>query len=241
MINFNNKIALITGASGSIGSACARLLHSLGATVILTGTNEEKLSTLSNELGSNASYRICNLANLQDCQNLIQEQDNLDILVCNAGITKDALSLKMSLESFQSVLDVNLTASFMLNKIAIKQMLKKQYGRIINISSVVGFAGNPGQANYCASKAGLVGMSKALAQEVARRNITINCVAPGFIESDITGQLSEEQKNVMLQKIPAARFGSPLDVANAVAFIASDAASYMTGSTIHVNGGMLML
>jgi 3-oxoacyl-[acyl-carrier protein] reductase len=161
--------------------------------------------------------------------------------VCNAGITDDGLSIRMSVESFEKVLRINLTASFVLNKAAVKKMMKKRYGRIINISSIVGFSGNAGQANYCASKAGLVAMSKAIAQEFAERGITINCVAPGFIESNMTDKLTQDQKDAIYKKIPAKRLGLPSDVANAVAFLASDAAAYITGNTIHVNGGMLMV
>jgi 3-oxoacyl-[acyl-carrier protein] reductase len=241
MIDFTGQKALITGASGSIGGACSKLLHSLGAHVIISGTNEEKLQQLGSELQSNYTISVCNLDDPQMCEQLVSCVADLDILVCNAGITKDGLSMRMPLEAFEQVLKINLTASFILNKAAIKQMMKKQYGRIVNISSVVGFSGNPGQANYCASKAGLVGMSKSLAQEVAKRNITVNCVAPGFIASNMTDNLSHEQKEAIYQKIPAARFGAPEDVANAVAFLASAKASYINGSTIHVNGGMLML
>jgi 3-oxoacyl-[acyl-carrier protein] reductase len=241
MINFNGKVALVTGASGSIGGACSRMLHSLGAHVIISGTNQAKLDTLAQELGGNCTVKVCDLENQDLCEKLVDEIERLDILVCNAGITQDALSIRMPVESFEKVLKINLTASFILNKAAIKKMIRQQYGRIVNISSVVGFSGNPGQANYCASKAGLVGMSKSLAQEVAKKNVTVNCVAPGFISSDMTAKLTQEQKEVIYQKIPAARFGSPEDVASAVAFLASENASYISGSTIHVNGGMLML
>jgi 3-oxoacyl-[acyl-carrier protein] reductase len=241
MMDLKDKIALITGASGSIGGSCARLLHSLGAHVIISGTNVEKLEKLATELGGNCTIKPCDLSNHEACEALINGIDDLDILVCNAGITHDSLSMRMSIESFEKVLNINLTSSFILNKAAIKKMMKKQYGRIINISSVVGVSGNPGQANYCASKAGLIGMSKSMAQEVAKRNITINCVAPGFIHSDMTEKLTQEQKDLINQKIPAGHIGSPEDVANSVAFLASDKASYINGSTIHVNGGMLMV
>jgi 3-oxoacyl-[acyl-carrier protein] reductase len=217
------------------------LLHSLGAHVIITGTNEAKLESLAQELGGNCTVKVCDLRNQDLCEKLVEDIERLDMLVCNAGITQDGLSIRMSVESFEKVLQINLTASFILNKAAIKKMMKQQYGRIVNISSVVGFSGNPGQANYCASKAGLVGMSKSLAQEVAKRNITVNCVAPGFISSDMTEKLTQEQKEAIYQKIPAGRFGSAEDVANSVAFLLSDNASYINGSTIHVNGGMLML
>lgn len=241
MINFDNKIALVTGASGSIGKACAKLLHSNGAHVILSGTNQNKLDSLLNELGSRCEIKVCDLSDHSAAEKLVEDLDDLDILVCNAGITEDALSIKMSVESFKKVLDVNLVASFVLNKAAVKKMMRKRYGRIINISSVVGFIGNPGQANYCASKAGLVGMSKAMAAEVATRGVTINCIAPGFIESNMTDKLNDQQKEYMRGKIPAGRFGEPSDVANAVAFLASEQSSYINGHTIHINGGMLML
>lgn len=242
MINFSNKKVLVTGASGSIGGACSKLFSQLGAHVIISGTNQAKLEQLAKEMGEeNCTIKICDLDNQDLCAKLIEEIEHLDVLVCNAGITQDALSMRMAVESFEKVLKINLTASFILNKAAIKKMIKQPSGRIVNISSVVGFSGNPGQSNYCASKAGLVGMSKSLAQEVAKRNITINCVAPGFIASDMTAKLTQEQKEAIYQKIPAARFGSAEDVAHAVAFLASDNASYISGSTIHVNGGMLML
>lgn len=241
MINFDNKTALVTGASGSIGEACAKLLHSNGAHVILSGTNQKKLDSLANDLGSRCKIKVCNLSDHSSAEKLVEDIEDLDILVCNAGITEDALSIKMSVESFKKVLDVNLVASFVLNKAAVKKMMRKRYGRIINISSVVGFIGNPGQANYCASKAGLVGMSKAMAAEVATRGVTINCIAPGFIESNMTDKLNEGQKEYMQGKIPAGRFGEPSDVANAVAFLASEQSSYINGHTIHINGGMLML
>lgn len=241
MINFENKIALVTGASGSIGKACAKLLHSYGAYVILSGTNQNRLEQIANELGSRCEIKVCNLSDHSAAEKLVEDIEDLDILVCNAGITEDALSIKMSVESFKKVLDVNLVASFVLNKAAVKKMMRKRYGRIINISSVVGFIGNPGQANYCASKAGLVGMSKAMAAEVATRGVTINCIAPGFIESNMTDKLNDQQKEYMRGKIPAGRFGEPSDVANAVAFLASEQSAYINGHTIHVNGGMLML
>lgn len=241
MINFDNKTALVTGASGSIGKACAKLLHSNGAHVILSGTNQKKLDSLANELGSRCEIKVCNLSDHSAAEKLVEDIEDLDILVCNAGITEDALSIKMSVESFKKVLDVNLVASFVLNKAAVKKMMRKRYGRIINISSVVGFIGNPGQANYCASKAGLVGMSKAMAAEVATRGVTINCIAPGFIESNMTDKLNDQQKEYMRGKIPAGRFGDPSDVANAVAFLSSEQSAYINGHTIHINGGMLML
>ncbi len=241
MIDLKGKVALVTGASGSIGGACARLLHQLGAHLIISGTNAEKLDLLKRELGSNVTVRASDLHDLDDCQKMVEEIEKIDILVCNAGITKDMLSIKMSNESFAEVIDINLKAAFVLNRSAIQKMIRVKYGRIINMSSVVGVSGNPGQANYCASKAGLIGMSKSLAMEVASRNVTINTVAPGFIVSDMTNKLNDTQKESILQRIPTKAMGTAEDVANAVAFLASDMASYITGQTIHVNGGMLMI
>lgn len=242
MMDFTGQTALITGASGAIGGACAKFLHKLGANIVISGTNQAKLDALYQELGEqNCAVQVCNLADLDACQNLVNSIGKLDILVCNAGITDDRLSMMMSIESFQKVIDINLTASFALNKAAIVKMMKARYGRIINITSVVAFNGNPGQANYCASKAGLTGMSKSLAQEVAKRGITINCIAPGFIESDMTNKLSQEHKTALQNKIPMDRLGKPEDIAPVVAFLASSYASYITGTTIHVNGGMLMI
>ncbi len=242
MLDFTGKTALVTGASGSIGWSCSKLLHSLGANVVISGTKQEKLMQLADELDNKrCQIKPCDLSDFAACEQLIADMETIDILVCNAGITDDNLSIRMSNDSFEKVLRVNLTASFVLNKAAVKKMMKKRYGRIVNISSVVGFSGNPGQANYCASKAGLVAMSKAIAQEFAERGITVNCVAPGFIESNMTDKLNEEQKSAIYKKIPAGRLGLPVDVANAVAFLSSDCASYINGNTVHVNGGMLML
>jgi 3-oxoacyl-[acyl-carrier protein] reductase len=241
MIDLKGTDALITGASGGIGAAIAKLLHNLGAHVYISGSNEQKLQNLGKELGDRYTIRVCNLSDSNACAELITAIDKLDILVCNAGITKDTLSIRMKDEDFDSVIDVNLKANFILNREAIKKMMRNRYGRIINISSVVGVSGNPGQANYCASKAGLIGMSKSLAQEVASRGITINCVAPGFIESSMTDVLTADQREIIMRKIPQQLLGKPEDVANAVAFLASPLASYITGQTIHVNGGMLMV
>lgn len=242
MIDLKDKIALVTGASGGIGEACAKKLHQLGAHVIISGTNLERLEKLGQELKSRYTIRTCNLSDLNDCVQMIEELERIDILVCNAGITKDGLSMRMPLESFQSVIDINLTANFILNQAAIKKMIKnKTAGRIINMSSVVAISGNPGQANYCASKAGLIGMSKSLALEVASRAITVNVVAPGFTSSNMTDVLSDSQKAAILDKIPMKIMGKPEDIANAVAFLASDESAYITGQTIHVNGGMAMV
>lgn len=241
MINLTQKTALVTGASGAIGRACARQLHHLGAHVVISGTNLEKLNSLASELKNNITVRACDLHDAEDCQKMVEEVEKLDILVCNAGITKDMLCIKMTNESFDEVLQVNLKASFILNRTAIQKMMRERYGRIINISSVVAVSGNPGQANYCASKAGLIGMTKSMAIEVASRNVTINTVAPGFIVSDMTNKLNDAQKEAILGRIPTKAMGTPEDIANAVAFLSSDAASYITGQTLHVNGGMLMV
>lgn len=242
MIDLNGKTALVTGASGGIGKASAKMLHKIGAHVIISGTNIEKLEILGQELGNNFTIAPCNLKEKELCSKMIDEIANLDILVCNAGITKDALALRMTIESFEEVVSVNLTANFILNQAAIKKMIKnKTPGRIINISSIVGVSGNPGQSNYCASKAGLIGMTKSLAMEVASRGITINCIAPGFIASNMTESLTEAQKEAILQKIPMKHMGSTYDIASMVAFLASDSSQYITGQTIHINGGMLMV
>ncbi|RTK93797.1 MAG: 3-oxoacyl-ACP reductase FabG [Rickettsiales bacterium] len=241
MIDLTNNNALITGASGGIGRAITVLLHKLGAHVYISGSNLDKLEQLGKELGNNFTIKQCNLADSASCNNLLDDIEKLDILVCNAGITKDNLIIKMSDEDFDEVININLKASFILNKIAIKKMMRARYGRIINISSIVGVSGNPGQSNYCASKAGLIGMSKSLAIEVASRNITINAVAPGFIKSAMTDSLNDMQKEAIMQKIPTKTLGTPEDVAYAVSFLASPLASYITGQTIHVNGGMLLV
>jgi 3-oxoacyl-[acyl-carrier protein] reductase len=241
MIDLTGNVAFVTGASGGIGKAITKRLHQLGAHVYISGSNMGKLEDLGAELGENYTIKQCDLSNHSACVTLLDDIEKLDILVCNAGITKDGLSIKMSAEDFNSVIDVNLKSNFLLNQAAIKKMIRARSGRIINISSVVAVAGNPGQANYCASKAGLIGMTKSLALEVATRGITINAIAPGFIESNMTDVLNEVQKEAILQKIPAKTLGKPEDIANAVAFLASPLSSYITGQTIHVNGGMLMV
>lgn len=243
MFTLQNKKALITGATGGIGGAIAKALHGAGAQVAISGSKVEKLSALAPEL-SGAVPIACDLSKLDTVENLIKEAEEklggLDILVCNAGVTKDNLTLRMKDEEWQQVIDVNLTASFKLTRAAMRGMLKRRHGRIIFITSVVGWTGNPGQANYCASKAGLTGMAKSLAQEVASRNITVNCIAPGFIETAMTGVLNHEQKARINQNIPLGRMGSADDIAAAALYLASDAASYVTGQTLHVNGGLFM-
>lgn len=241
MTNLNGKTALITGASGSIGRAITKKLHGLGAHVFISGSNQEKLIELAKELGNYYTIKPCNLSDIKATEQLIADIEKLDILVCNAGINRDNLAIRMTDEDFSAVIDINLKTNFVLNREAIKKMMKNRYGRIINISSVVGVSGNPGQANYCASKAGLIGMTKSLAYEVASRGITVNAVAPGFITSNMTDALTDTQKEMIVQKIPAKVLGTPDDVANVVVFLASAESSYITGQTIHVNGGMLMV
>ena len=245
MSDLKNKSALITGASGGIGSAIARKLHAAGAKVALSGTRQEPLERLANELGESAFILPCNLNDMAAVEALpkqaIDALGSLDILVNNAGITRDNLFMRMSDEEWQSVINVNLTATMKLCKGALRGMMKSRWGRIINISSVVGATGNPGQGNYAASKAGMVGMSKSLAYEVASRGITVNVVAPGFIATAMTDKLADDRKEAILAQIPAGRMGAAEDIASAVGYLASDGAGYVTGSTLHVNGGMAMI
>jgi 3-oxoacyl-[acyl-carrier protein] reductase len=245
MFDLKNKNALITGASGGIGSAIARRLHAMGAKVALSGTRQEPLERLANELGERAFILPCNLNDMAAVEALpkqaIDALGSLDILVNNAGITRDNLFMRMSDEEWQTVINVNLTATMKLCKGALRGMMKSRWGRIINISSVVGATGNPGQGNYAASKAGMVGMSKSLAYEVASRGITVNVVAPGFIATAMTDKLADDRKEAILAQIPAGRMGAAEDIASAVGYLASDGAGYVTGSTLHVNGGMAMI
>jgi 3-oxoacyl-(acyl-carrier-protein) reductase len=245
MFDLTGKAALVTGASGGIGGEIARALHAAGATVGLSGTREAPLQALAAELGGRAHVLPANLADASALEALpkaaIAAMGSLDILVNNAGITRDNLFLRMSDDDWQAVLDVNLTSAFRLCKAAIRPMMKARWGRIVTITSVVGSTGNPGQANYAAAKAGLVGMSKSLALEVASRGITVNCVAPGFIATAMTDVLNDEQKARILADIPAGRMGSPAEIAAAVRFLASPEAGYVTGATLHVNGGMAMI
>jgi 3-oxoacyl-[acyl-carrier protein] reductase len=244
MFKLTGKNALVTGATGGIGSEIAKALASQGAKVVLSSTKEEKLQELATEIGGDVKYVACNLSDTAAVDALFDKAEELvgqiDILVCNAGITKDNLILRMKDDDFNHVLDVNLKSTFVLNRNAIKKMMRRKYGRIINIASVVGVTGNPGQCNYVASKAGMIGMSKSLAQEVATRGITINCVAPGFIQSPMTDILNDVQREAILNKIPAGKMGESSDIAKAVAFLASEDARYITGHTLHVNGGMFM-
>ena len=245
MFDLTGKCALITGASGGIGGAIAKALHQAGATVGLSGTREAPLQALADELGERAFVLPCNLSDPEAVAALPKQAAEamgaVDILVNNAGITRDNLFMRMSDEEWQSVLDVNLTATFKLCKGVMRGMMKSRWGRIVNISSVVGATGNPGPGNYAAAKAGMVGMSKSLAYEVASRGITVNAVAPGFIETAMTDKLNDEQKGAILNQIPTGRMGTPEEIAAAVLYLASAEAAYVTGSTLHVNGGMAML
>jgi len=245
MFDLTGKRALVTGASGGIGGDIARALHAQGATVTLSGTRAEKLEALKGELGERTHTAICNLMDNADVDTLpgraSEAMGGLDILVNNAGLTRDNLFMRMKDDEWNEVIQVNLTAAFRLARASLRGMMKQRWGRIVSITSVVGTMGNPGQGNYAATKAGLVGMSKSLAQEVASRNITVNCVAPGFIETAMTDALTDDQKAAINGTIPAGRMGQGVDVAAAVAYLASDEAAYVTGQTLHVNGGMAMI
>ena len=245
MFDLTGKTALITGASGGIGGAIATALHGAGATVGLSGTRVEPLEALAKELGERVHVLPCNLSDAEAVNALpkqaVEAMGSLDILVNNAGITRDNIFMRMSDDEWSSVLDVNLTSTMRLCKGAIRGMMKARWGRIVNISSVVGATGNPGQANYAASKAGMVGMSKSIAYEVASRGITVNCVAPGFIATAMTDKLNDDQKAGILGQIPAGRMGEADEIAAAVLYLSSKEAAYVTGTTLHVNGGMAML
>ena len=245
MIDLNGKKVLVTGASGGIGRAIAMELSSSGADLCLTGRNKSELENLQKIIGGNCQIIISDLSNSEGISNLAdQAQDimgQIDILVNNAGITKDNLFMRMSEDDWNEVININLNSIFKLTKQLIKGMIKRRYGRIINITSVIGVAGGAGQSNYSASKAGIIAMSKSLAQVVGSRSVTVNSIAPGFIETNMTAELSDDRKEDILRSISVGRLGKPDDIAGAVCFLASDKASYITGQTIHINGGMLMI
>ena len=245
MFDLTGKKAFITGASGGIGEAIAKALHAQGAVVGLHGTRVEKLESLAAEIGEGAQIFPANLSNREEVGTLIKQADEkmggLDILINNAGITKDGLFVRMSNADWDAVLEVNLTAAFQLTRDAAYPMMRRRTGRIINITSIVGVTGNPGQANYCASKAGIIGMSKSLAMEIASRGVTVNCIAPGFIKTPMTDALNDKQKEAILANVPAKRLGTGEEVASAVVWLAADETAYVTGQTIHVNGGMAMI
>ena len=243
MINLKNKKVLITGATGGIGNNLVETFNKMESTILATGTNDEKLQKLKNDYPK-IFIKKFKLDEHNKIEKFVDEVDNqldgVDILINNAGITLDNLSIRLTEENWKKVLDINLTSSFLMCKFIIKKMLKRKYGKIINISSIVGHTGNLGQANYAASKAGLIAFSKSLAIEYAKKNININCVSPGFIKTEMTDKISEDFKNILISKIPSGVLGSSQDVSNCVAFLASDISKYINGETIHVNGGMYM-
>lgn len=245
MFDLTGKTALVTGASGGIGGAIARALHGQGATVALSGTRTGPLEALAGELGSRVHVTPCDLSDAASVEALPKAatgaMGGLDILVNNAGVTRDNLFMRMSDEEWAQVINVNLTAVFRLSRAVLRGMMKKRWGRIIGITSIVGVTGNPGQGNYAAAKAGMIGMSKSLAAEVASRNITVNCIAPGFITTAMTDKLNEDQKSKLMGGIPAGRMGTSEEIAAAAVYLASEEAAYMTGQTLHVNGGMAMI
>jgi 3-oxoacyl-[acyl-carrier protein] reductase len=243
--DLSNHTALVTGATGGIGASIARTLHGAGANLVISGTRQAALDSLLEELGERAVAIPCNLSDADDVNTLIKSAEEaagpVDILINNAGMTKDGLAMRMNDDDWESVLAVDLSAAFRLSRAALRPMLKARWGRIINITSVVGHTGNPGQANYAAAKAGLGGMTRSLAAETAARGVTVNCVAPGFIQTAMTDALNEKQKAAILERIPAGKMGTSEDVAAAVLYLASDAGGYITGQSIHVNGGMAMV
>jgi 3-oxoacyl-[acyl-carrier protein] reductase len=245
MFDLTNRVALVTGASGGLGSAIARALHEQGAKLVLSGTRREALDALAAELGERAFVVPCDLSDKDAVEKLVPAAEAaagpVDILVNNAGVTRDGLFLRMKDEDWETVMTVNLFSAFRLSRAVLKGMMKRRHGRIVNITSIVGVTGNGGQANYAASKAGLIGMSKSLAAEVATRNVTVNCIAPGFIASPMTDALNDKQKEAILATIPAARLGQGADIGAACVYLASAEAAYVTGQTLHVNGGMAMI
>jgi 3-oxoacyl-[acyl-carrier protein] reductase len=244
MFDLTGKTALVTGATGGIGAAVARALHGQGATVAISGTRAAVLEALAGELGSRVHVLPCDLADKDAVEKLVPDAEakmqKLDILVANAGVTKDNLFVQLRDEDWDQVIAINLTATFRLTRAAVKSMMRKRFGRVIGISSVVGVTGNPGQGNYTASKAGMIGMMKSVAAEYAKRNVTANCIAPGFIATPMTDKLNDKQKEAILTRVPAGRLGTPADVAAAAVYLASDEAAYITGQTLHINGGMAM-
>jgi 3-oxoacyl-[acyl-carrier protein] reductase len=244
VFDLTGRRAFVTGATGGIGGAIARALHAQGAHVTLAGRRREVLDALATELGERTSVAVGELVDASVANAVIgaaEAAGGVDILVNNAGITRDMLAMRMKDEDWQAVLETNLSAAFRLGRASLRGMMKRRHGRIVNITSIVGVTGNPGQANYAAAKAGMIGMSKALAAEVASRGITVNCVAPGFIDTAMTRELRDDQRDALIGRIPAARLGTGNDVAAAVVYLASDEAAYVTGQTLHVNGGMAMI
>jgi 3-oxoacyl-[acyl-carrier protein] reductase len=245
MFDLSGRTALVTGATGGIGGAIAHVLHANGATVTISGTRVDMLNSLAGQLGGRVHVVRCNLADAEDVENLVPAAEtamgHIDILINNAAITRDNLFLRLKDEDWDQVLAVDLTAAFRLTRAAIKGMIRRRFGRIIGITSVVGVTGNPGQANYAAAKAGMIGLTKSLAQEVAARGITVNTIAPGFIETAMTAALSDKQKDAILARVPAGRLGAPDDIAAAALYLASLEGAYVTGQTLHVNGGMAMI
>jgi 3-oxoacyl-[acyl-carrier protein] reductase len=244
MFDLSGRSALVTGASGGIGEAVARQLHAQGATVVLAGRRRDTLTALAETLGERVRVEVAELTDPQAAEQLVAAADadgGPDVLINNAGLTRDNLALRMKDEDWQTVLEVNLTAAFRLIRAALRGMLRRRWGRIINITSIVALTGNPGQANYAAAKAGMIGMTKSMAAEVASRGITVNCVAPGFIQTPMTAALSEDQRRRLLERVPVGRLGDPADIAAAIGYLASEEAAYVTGQTVHVNGGMAMI
>jgi 3-oxoacyl-[acyl-carrier protein] reductase len=244
MFDLTGKTALVTGATGGIGGAIARALHQQGATVAVSGTRRDALDQIASELKDRVHVLPCNLADKSEVEALVPAAEaamgKLDILVANAAITRDNLFVQLSDDAWDEVIAVDLSATFRLARAAVRSMMRRRFGRVIGISSVVGVTGNPGQGNYTAAKAGMIGMMKSVAQEYAKRNVTANCIAPGFITSPMTDKLNDKQREVILARVPAGRIGAGADVAAAVVYLASDEAAYVTGQTLHVNGGMAM-
>jgi 3-oxoacyl-[acyl-carrier protein] reductase len=245
MFELTGKTALITGATGGLGGAIARALHKQGATVAISGTRKDALDQLAGDLKERVHVLPCDLSDKDQVEALVPQaeakMEKLDILVANAGVTKDNLFVQLRDEDWDAVININLTATFRLSRAAMKTMMRRRHGRIIGITSVVGVTGNPGQGNYTAAKAGMIGMMKSIAKEYARRGVTANCVAPGFIATPMTDKLNEKQREAIMTMVPANRLGTPDDIAAAVVYLASDEASYVTGQTLHVNGGMAMI